>query len=77
MSCIFTALGALQRATLAARARTGDECVSTSVKAGKFRVERVIYRGSHAHVEHLSEPLPMEEAIRFLDSYGGMRGGAR
>ena len=47
------------------------------VKAGKFRVERIIYRGSHAHVEHLSEPLPMEEAIRFLDSYGGLRGGAR
>ena len=59
----------LVQATRNARARTGDDALSTSVRKGRFSVCRVTYpAGRKSHVEYLTDFLPLDEAVRFLDA---------
>lgn len=61
---------ALQAATLAARKRTGNEALSTCVERGLFQVNEVTYpkeKRGHSDVKPLSEMLPIQGAIAFLN----------
>lgn len=60
----MNALFELQRATLAARERTGDKAIGTRAHAGKVDVVRVVYdaRGK-ATVSVLSGPHTATEAV--------------
>ena len=57
----------LQKATLAARARTGDAAISTQVNAGKIRVGRVIYKKSVGDFTPSTGWLTAAEAINELN----------
>ena len=63
---------ALQKATLAARPRTGDPAISVATKAGEFQLQRITYQpGSpRPDIEPLSPWLPPEEVIIRLDRMG-------
>lgn len=63
--------GDLRRATLAARERTGDKAIGTSVKQGLIRVERITYAKSGVStVTALSDYLPAARAVDFLAELG-------
>lgn len=64
--------GDIRRATLDARARTGDKALATSVKRGKIRVERVTFSDSGlCAVQPLSDGyLSPVDAVRFLGELG-------
>ena len=59
---------ALQSATRAARARTGDPRISVGARAGLYQVQRVIPRpGRAADVQPLTEWLALPAALAALD----------
>ena len=59
---------ALQSATRAARARTGDSRVSIGVRAGLYQVQRVTLRpGRAADVQPLTDWLALPAALEALD----------
>lgn len=60
--------GDIRKATLAARARTGDTAIGTAVKAGRFQVRRVTFSKSGLSAEQpLSDFLTPAECISFLN----------
>jgi len=63
------ALFEIQRATTAARERTGDKAIGTRVSAGRIDIVRVVYdtRGKAA-VSVLSGPHTAAEAVVALES---------
>jgi hypothetical protein len=64
-------VGDLRRATLAARERTGDKAIGTSVKQGLIRVERITYaKNGVSTVAPLSDYLPAADSIAFLSELG-------
>lgn len=63
-------LEAIQSETRAAKARTGDQTLGTTVKQGKLKIVRVVVTGRKAKEEVLSEPLPYHLALRFLWQLG-------
>ena len=59
---------ALQSATRAARARTGDSRISIGVRAGLYQVQRVTLRpGRAADVQPLTDWLALPAALAALD----------
>lgn len=59
----------IQRATLAARQRTGDNGIGTRVEAGRVQVVRVEYvKRKPANVTPLSAFVTAAEAVEFLNS---------
>jgi hypothetical protein len=62
---------ALQTATINARARMGDDSISTRVHAGVVQVVRVNYdSGGSSIVGQVSGWISMSEAASFLDEMG-------
>lgn len=60
---------ALQSATLAARARTGDQSIGTNAEQGQIRVVRVTSDTTgNWTVSDLSDPLPATKAVEFLNA---------
>ena len=63
---------ALQSATRAARARTGDSRISVGVRAGLYQVQRVTLRpGRAADVQPLTEWLALPVLLAALDRVEG------
>ena len=59
---------ALQSATRAARARTGDSRISVGARAGLYQVQRVTLRpGRAANVRPLTDWLALPAALEALD----------
>ena len=59
----------IQRATLAARQRTGDAAIATRAKAGRLQVGRATYPAGKSVGEFapLTDWLPIKEAIRAIE----------
>ena len=65
---LFARCAALHAATLAARERTGDDRIGTSVEQGMFRVELVEYQhDGTSRVTTLAGPFPEAEAVDYLN----------
>ena len=58
----------IQRATLAARQRTGDALLGVRVESGKGQICRVTPRGDACDVSPLSEWMPVAAIPQALDS---------
>ena len=60
----------IQRATLAARQRTGDAAISTQAKAGLLQVGRATYPAGKSVGEFapLTDWLPIPHAIRAIEA---------
>lgn len=60
----------IQRATIAARQRTGDAAIATQVKAGLLQVGRATYPEgkSVGEFKPLTDWLPIPDAIRALEA---------
>lgn len=68
---MFQTLIALRTATLAARARTGDDSISTRVDAGRVQLVRVTYpngKRKPAHEAPMGEFMPAADAIKALNA---------
>jgi len=62
----------LQSATRAARARTGNPCLSVGVRAGLFQAQRVTLRpGRTADVQPLTDWLALPAALAALNRVEG------
>ena len=61
---------AIQKATLAARERTGDKCLSTRAEAGKLQVVRVVQKGKRDDYDvfPVSGYLPISDAISAIEA---------
>jgi hypothetical protein len=61
----------IQHATIAARARTGDQFIGTSIQRGRYNIVRAVPpasgRGFYS-VTTLKPGLTPEEAVAFLDA---------
>ena len=70
MSNFMQTMRQIQRATTAAKARTGDATLGTRVGNGKLQVVRVIKhaKGPGCDVHPVSEFLPISEAIAYLEA---------
>lgn len=67
----------IRKATLSARARTGDKAIGTTVSAGRFQVRRVTYsKNGCSTVEPISDFLPFADCIHFLNSLEALPGAA-
>ncbi len=67
---ILALMSQIRTATLAARQRTGDKCISTQAQGGQLRVVRtvpIIGKRTSAVIP-LSEMLPIPDAIKVLDA---------
>lgn len=60
----------IQRATIAARKRTGDTAIATRVQAGRLQVGRATYPAGKSVAEFapLTGWLPIMEALRAIDA---------
>ena len=61
-------LARLRAATLAARGRTGNVAIGTSVQQGLYTVCLVTYQGRRTDVQPLASGLSVEGAIAYLDA---------
>jgi hypothetical protein len=61
---------AIQKATRAARVRTGDKGIGTQIKAGRIQIVRAVQlkKGRSYAVTPLSEPMPWSEIVAALDA---------
>lgn len=58
----------LRTATLAARARTGDNTIGVAVRRGTFQVQRITYpNGATAVIRPLTHWLDLSEAVEALN----------
>jgi hypothetical protein len=63
-------LRSINRATLEARKRTGDDAISVQVGAGKAQVVRVYYTPSgHSSLTPMSPNMPVDQVVAYLDSF--------
>ena len=64
------AMLAIQKATIAAKARTGDGHLGTRAEGGKLQIVRVVPKGNRGDCDVLpvSRYLPISEAISALDA---------
>lgn len=60
----------IQRATIAARQRTGDAAIATIAKAGRLQVGRATYPEGKAvgEFEPITDWLPIPDAIRAIEA---------
>lgn len=66
---MIQALAAIQKATLAARKRTGDRSIGTRVKSGRLQVVRVTYDGKgKATVTPCSEWMAADQLVAVIDA---------
>jgi hypothetical protein len=66
---VIEGMKAIQSATLAARARTGDDAISTCVKQGLFQVNRVTFpNGASSVVIPLTEYKSLQAIIDALNA---------
>ena len=61
---------ALQRATRAARIRTGDDFLSVAVRAGLYQLQRVTPRPGTHDVQALGPWISLSAVLAALDSMG-------
>jgi hypothetical protein len=63
-------LRSINRATLEARKRTGDDGISVQVCAGKAQVVRVYYGPSgHSTLTPMSHKMPVNQVVAYLASF--------
>jgi hypothetical protein len=70
MSSFMQTMLAIQKATVGAKSRTGDQTLGTRVDKGRLQVVRVIKhtKGPGCDVLPVTEFLPIPDAIAYLES---------
>ena len=68
MTTLLQQLAGIQKATLSARIRTGEENLSTEVQAGKFRLCVFVKEGRKVASLPASDWISMSDAIARLDA---------
>jgi hypothetical protein len=69
---VMQTMNAVRTATLAARARTGDNALSLRVESGKAQIVRVVFTASgKSSVVTASAMMPVSDAISALNAMQG------